>query len=75
MTLHIEPELNVPVLDDNPFADLTVSIGSAANTALFLAEHGLDIEPTKEDKDIAATPKRPQKRPALKRLRHCDQRR
>ena len=54
MTLHIEPELNVPVLDDNPFADLTVSIGSAANTALFLAEHGLDIEPTKEDKDIAA---------------------
>lgn len=54
MTLHIEPELNVPVLDDNPFADLTVSVGSAANTALFLAEHGLDIEPTKEDKDTAA---------------------
>ena len=54
MTLSIEPELNVPVSDENPFTDLTVSVGSAANTALFLAEHGLNIEPNKEDKDTAA---------------------
>jgi hypothetical protein len=54
MTLIVEPELSVPVSDDNPFTDLTVSAGAAANTALFLAEHGLDIEPTKEDKDTAA---------------------
>jgi hypothetical protein len=54
MTLIVEPELGVPVSDDNPFTDLTVSAGAAANTALFLAEHGLDIEPTKEDKDTAA---------------------
>ena len=54
MTLAIEPELNVPVSDENPFIDLTVSVDAAANTALFLAEHGLSLEPNKEDKSIAA---------------------
>ena len=54
MALSIEPELGVPISDDNPFTDLTLSASAAANTALFLAEHGLDIEPTKEDKDTAA---------------------
>ena len=54
MALAIEPELNVPMTDDNPFTDLTVSANGAANSALFLAEHGLNIEPTKEDQDVAA---------------------
>tara|TARA_R100000315_G_C5194626_1_gene113815 strand:- start:25 stop:636 length:612 start_codon:yes stop_codon:yes gene_type:complete len=55
MALAIEPELNVPMTDDNPFTDLTISANGAANSALFLAEHGLNIEPTKEDKDTAAS--------------------
>ena len=55
MTIAIEPELNVPFSDENPFTDLTVSAGGAANTALFLAEHGLDLTPTKEDQDVAST--------------------
>tara|TARA_A100001515_G_C4584592_1_gene214094 strand:+ start:306 stop:917 length:612 start_codon:yes stop_codon:yes gene_type:complete len=54
MALAIEPELNVPITDDNPFTDLTISANGAANSALYLAEHGLNLEPTKEDKDIAA---------------------
>ena len=54
MALAIEPELNVPMTDDNPFTDLTISASGAANSALFLAEHGLNIEPTKEDQDVAA---------------------
>ena len=54
MALAIEPELNVPMTDDNPFTDLTISANGAANSALFLAEHGLNIEPTKEDKATAA---------------------
>jgi hypothetical protein len=52
MALAIEPELNVPMTDDNPFTDLTISASGAANSALFLAEHGLNIEPTKEDQHI-----------------------
>ena len=54
MALAIEPELNVPMTDDNPFTDLTISADGAANSALFLAEHGLNLEPTKEDQDVAA---------------------
>ena len=34
--------------------DLKIRAEAACNTALELAEHGLDIEPTKEDKDVAA---------------------
>jgi len=54
MALAIEPELNVPMTDENPFTDLTISADGAANSALFLAEHGLNLEPTKEDQDVAA---------------------
>jgi hypothetical protein len=55
MALKLEPEMGVPISDDNPFHDLTLSAEAAANTALFLAEmHDLDIKPTKEDKDAAA---------------------
>ena len=54
MTLVIEAELGVPFSPDTPYIDLRERAEAACNTALKLSEHGLDIEPTKEDKDVAA---------------------
>jgi hypothetical protein len=54
MTLHIEPEIGVPIDADTPYEDLRERAEAACNTAEELAEHGLDIEPTREDKDVAA---------------------
>jgi hypothetical protein len=54
MTLVIEPELGVPLSPDTPFIDLKERAKYAGNTVKKLAEHGLNIEPTKEDKDVAA---------------------
>lgn len=54
MTITVEPELNVKLSESSPPVDLKDRMESAANTAVELAEHGLDVEPTKEDKDIAA---------------------
>ena len=55
MTLVVEPEIGVPIPDDSPFTDMTVHVNAAANSALFLAEHGLDLEPTNSDQDVAST--------------------
>ena len=54
MTLLIEPEIGVPFSDDISLVDLKERAAAACNTAQKLAEHGLDLEPTKEDEDIAA---------------------
>ena len=54
MTLLIEPEIGVPFSDDISLVDLKERAAAAGNTAQKLAEHGLDLEPTKEDEDIAA---------------------
>ena len=54
MTIIVEPELNVPVKTSEPSADLKTRVEAAANTAKELGEHGIDLEPTKEDKDAAA---------------------
>ena len=54
MTIIVEPEMGVPLEKSVPPVDLKDRVESAANTAKELAEHGLDLEPTKEDKDIAA---------------------
>ena len=54
MTLIVEPELGVPFPSDTPFVDLEERAKYAGNTVEKLAEHGLDITPTKEDKDAAA---------------------
>lgn len=54
MSLTIVPELGVPFSPEESYMDLKVRAEAACNTALELAEHGLDIEPTKEDKDVAA---------------------
>ena len=54
MTLPIDPELGVPLNEGESNPDLKNQVEAASNTALELAEHGLDITPTKEDKDVAA---------------------
>lgn len=54
MDLEIEPEIGVPVSEKIPNLDLPTRVEAAANTAASLAEHGLDVEPTAEDNDIAA---------------------
>jgi len=54
MTLIVEPEIGVPLVEDVPNVDLKERAEAACNTALQLAEHGLDLEPTVEDEDTAA---------------------
>jgi len=54
MTLIIEPEIGVPFSDDVPNIDLKGRAEAACNTAVKLADHGLDITPTQEDEDVAA---------------------
>ena len=54
MTIVVEPELNVPMKKGEPSVDLKTRVEAAANTAKELGEHGIDLEPTKEDKDTAA---------------------
>ena len=54
MTIVVEPELNVPMKEGEPSADLKTRVEAAANTAKELGEHGIDLTPTKEDKDTAA---------------------
>jgi len=54
MTITVEPELNVKLSESSPPVDLKDRMESAANTTAELAEHGLDVEPTKEDKETAA---------------------
>lgn len=54
MTLKLEPEVGVPLFDDDPVVDLTIRTQAAKTTALELAEHGLELKPNKEDEDVAA---------------------
>jgi|TARA_R110000824_G_scaffold28790_2_gene96418 uncharacterized UBP type Zn finger protein len=54
MTILVEPELGVAIPEDLPPLDLKARTAAASNTAAELAEHGLDVEPTKEDEDTAA---------------------
>tara|TARA_R110002033_G_scaffold168064_1_gene207631 strand:- start:28 stop:642 length:615 start_codon:yes stop_codon:yes gene_type:complete len=54
MTLVVEPELGVKIDKNTPSIDLKDRMESAANTAKELSKHGLEVEPTKEDKDVAA---------------------
>jgi hypothetical protein len=54
VTLVVNPELGVPLPSDTSYVDLKDRAAHACNTALKLSEHGLDIDPTVEDKDVAA---------------------
>tara|TARA_R100000935_G_scaffold52209_1_gene79235 strand:- start:570 stop:1172 length:603 start_codon:yes stop_codon:yes gene_type:complete len=53
MTLHLEPEVGVPLSNDSD-EDLQARVAAASNTAEELANHGVDLEPTSEDKEAAA---------------------
>ena len=54
MVLHINPEVGVEITESDPYMDLKDRAEGACNTAVQLAEHGLEIEPTLEDQDNAA---------------------
>ena len=54
MTIVVEPELNVPLKKGKSSVDLKTRVEAAANTAKEWGEHGIDLTPTKEDKDTAA---------------------
>ena len=54
MAIRVEPDIGIK-LEDNPLPiDLKDRVEAAANTAKELENHGLDIEPTQEDKDVTA---------------------
>tara|TARA_Y100000766_G_scaffold245331_1_gene225132 strand:+ start:662 stop:1243 length:582 start_codon:yes stop_codon:yes gene_type:complete len=54
MTLKVKPEIAVDIPEADLELDLPEKMEAAATTAVELAEHGLDIEVTKEDQDNAA---------------------
>jgi len=54
MSLVISPEIGVPYSKEVPYMDLKERIEAACNTALQLAEHGLDMPMTTEDETAAA---------------------
>ena len=54
MAIELKPEVGIPVSEGADSSDLKEKAEAACNTAQELAEHGLDLEPTKEDKDVAA---------------------
>ena len=54
MTITVEPELGIEFSPNLPPVDLKTRTKHAAETAKELEKHGLNLEPTKEDKDIAA---------------------
>jgi len=54
MTITVEPELGIEFSPNLPPVDLKTRTKHAAETAKELEKYGLNLEPTKEDKDIAA---------------------
>jgi hypothetical protein len=54
MTLHIDPEIGVPMGDGVASMDLTVRAKTVSKTIAHLADHGVNVEPNKEDEDVAA---------------------
>ena len=55
MTVMLDPEIGVPLPPNSPYIDLRERAAAACATAILLSEHGLDIEPNREDKDVAAS--------------------
>ena len=54
MTLHIKPEIGVEITEADSYIDLKDRAEAAGNTAAQLAEHGLEVQTTQEDRDNAA---------------------
>lgn len=54
MTIELMPELGVELTPDISYIDLRERAEAACRSALLLEKHGLDIEPTAEDRELAA---------------------
>ena len=54
MTIKLEPEVGIPVYDDDPSVDLSVRARAAKVTAEELEKEGLDLTPTAEDEAVAS---------------------
>ena len=54
MSLELIPEVGIEIPPNSTYMDLRERAEAACNTATFLEEHGLDIEPTDIDKDTAS---------------------
>jgi hypothetical protein len=54
MTLYITPETGVPLSKRAPKLDLKDRAAACAKTVALLSDHGLDVEMTGEDKEVAA---------------------
>ena len=54
MTIVLDSEVGVPLSVDMSYTDLRERAEAACNTALLLADNGLDIVPNNEDRDVAA---------------------
>ena len=55
MTLQVEPEIGIPVQDEQKLMELPDRLDALAKTVEELEKHGLDTTPTVEDEDVAAT--------------------
>jgi len=55
MTLQVEPEIGIPVEDEQKRIELPDRLEALAKTVEELEKHGLDTTPTAEDEDVAAT--------------------
>jgi len=55
MTLQVEPEIGIPVEDEQKLMELPDRLDALAKTVEELEKHGLDTTPTVEDEDVAAT--------------------
>tara|TARA_R110000824_G_scaffold346887_1_gene533745 strand:+ start:182 stop:811 length:630 start_codon:yes stop_codon:yes gene_type:complete len=54
MVLSVHPELGIPIPEDTSWVDLKERSQYACNTAQKLSKHGLETDPTKEDREVAA---------------------
>jgi len=55
MTIEVMPEIGVPMPPDISYMDLRERVSAACNTAVHLRDHGLKVEATDEDLDVAGT--------------------
>lgn len=55
MTIELMPELGVELTPDISYIDLRERAEAACRSALLLEKHGLDLEPTPTDSEVAAT--------------------
>jgi len=52
-SIHVEPELGVPITPDTNYYDLRQRAEAMGNSVELLEKHGLEVEVTEKDKEIA----------------------